>query len=416
MAQLDLSAEDKLLLYCSRMSMNKDIMPKIKEICDHVVDWNYIMECSNKQGVSPLLYWNLSKISNIKDVPYEIMKNLEKMYYNNLARNMFLYNELGKVLNAFKRVDIDTVVLKGAFLAEQVYKNAGLRTMSDIDLLIKYKDFQKAKRELNKLMYFATVPSRTELYERFQTVLSEELSFENQNKRIIVEIHWDIHPPDSYYKVDINKFWNNVKSVKIASIETLTFAPEDILQHLCLHLDKHLSLPRSPPAKPLRDYCDIAEVTRHYKDVINWDDLLQSSKSNGIEEPVFQSLSIANKYFGAIVPENILSKLKPVKSSVDFEEVFKGAMEGNLNKKYQGSEINLIMNFELKNVTCEKLLFLFLYVFPSKEFMIYRYSIKDKKQVYMYYLIRLGVAFLFGLTVLRQSPNYILRLAFRSNS
>ena len=143
MVQLNLSSEDKLLLYCSRVSIMRILSSKSEEILNDVLDWNYIVECSVRQGISPLFYWNLNKISNGKAVPPEVMKNLEKMYYSNLARNMLLYDELSKILTAFKKAGIDTIVLKGAFLAEEIYKNIGLRPMSDIDLLIKREGFAK---------------------------------------------------------------------------------------------------------------------------------------------------------------------------------------------------------------------------------------------------------------------------------
>jgi hypothetical protein len=407
--KLNFSSEDKFLLYCSRVSMDEDIELKIKEFLNEVLDWNYIVECSVRQGVSPLLYWNLSKISNGKAVPYEVTKNLKKMYYSNLARNMLLYSELSKILTAFKKADIDTIVLKGAFLAEEIYKNIGLRPMSDIDLLIKEKDLQKAKKKLAELRYSAASIFPTKLHEQFQTVLSEELSLIHQDKNIVIEIHWDIQPHQTPYKVDINKFWNNAKPVKINGIETLIFTSEDILQHLCLHLDKHINSSTAPPAKPLRDYCDIAEVTRHYKDTINWNYLLQSSKDYKIEYPIFQGLTIAKKYFGAFVPENILSALEPVKSSICFEEIFKGTVQSDLKTKDRWDEINCFINLEKIDGIWNKLYIIFGVIFPSKEFMIYYYSIKNENQVYMYYLIHSSTVLRRRLPFLGQLPRYLLR-------
>lgn len=389
MVELNFSWEDKLLLYCSRLSMDEDTELKIKGILNESLDWNYIMECSVTQGISPLLYRNLSKISNGKGIPNETMKCLEKMYYSNLARNMLLYDELGKILTAFKRAGFDAIVLKGAFLAEEIYKNIGLRPMSDVDLLIKEKDLQKAKKELTELKYSATSVFPTRLHEQFQTVLGEELPFIHQNKGIFIEIHWDIQPPQAPYKIDVNKFWNNVNPVKIAGVETLCFTSEDLLQHLCLHLDKHINNNAAPPARPLRDYCDIAEVTRHYKDTINWNYLLQSSKDYGIENPIFQGLSTAKRYFGAFVPEYILSELEPVKSDTHFEVIFKRTIEGDLKKKNYRDETGYLMNLEKIDGFWNKSRIILGDVFPSKEFMMYRYSIKSEKQVYMYYLIRL---------------------------
>jgi hypothetical protein len=408
MDQLSLSSEEKLLLYCSRLSISEDIKCKIEGILSNDLDWDYTLECSIKQGISPLFYWNLKKINNGKDVPSEVMKNLEKIYYSNLARNMLLYDELSKILTAFKKADIDTIVLKGAFLAEEIYKNIGLRPMSDIDLLVKEEDVQKAKKELLKLKYSANVYT-TKTHEKFQTILSEELPFTHQNKNSYVEIHWDIQPHNTPYMIDINKFWNNTKSVEIAGIEALTFASEDLLQHLCLHLDKHINYSGAPPAKPLRDYCDIAEVTNYYKDTINWNYLIQSSKNYGIEEPIFQGLFIAKEYFGALIPENIIRELEPVKSDISFEEIFQGLTKNNSNKKYQCLEMSYLTNLKIIDGSWNKARIIFGDVFPSKEYMMYRYSIKNENQVYRYYFVRSGTAIQWGLTILKQLPGYIYR-------
>jgi hypothetical protein len=365
-----------------------------------------------KQGISPLFYWNLKKINYDKYVPSEIIKNLEKIYYSNLARNMLLYDELNKILMAFTKAGIDTVVLKGAFLAEEIYKNIGLRPMSDIDLLIKEEDLQKAKKELIELKYAATIIFSTKFQEQYQTLRIEELPFIHQDKKIYIEIHWDIEPRlDHYhYKIDINKFWNNVKSAKIAGIETLTFAPEDLLQHLCLHVDKHVNLSMAPPAKPLRDYCDIAEVTNYYKDTIDWNYLLKSSKEYGIEEPIFQGMFIAKEYFGAFIPEDIFNEFKPVKSIISFEDIFRGLVKDNSNKNL---EMNYLINLKTINGIWNKSRFVFGDIFPSKEYMMYRYSIENEKQVYRYYLVHSGTVLQWGLTIIGQLPKYIFRSTFR---
>jgi hypothetical protein len=234
----------------------------------------------------------------------------------------------------------------------------------------------------------------------------------HQYNNIFIEIHWDIQPPQSPYKIEINKLWKNAKPIKIAGTETLTFAPEDLLQHLCLHVDKHVNTSRAPPAKPLRDYCDIAEVTRYYKDTINWNYLLQSSKDYEIEDPIFQGLTVAKKYFGAFVPDNILSVLEPVKSRIVFEEIFKGTKEGNSKKNYQWNEARYIINLKKINGALNKLRIIFGDIFPSKEYMIYCYSITNKKQVYIYYLIRLGTVLQWCLKILWQLPHYFLRSTF----
>jgi hypothetical protein len=412
MDQLNLLSEEKLLLYCSRLSISYDIRHKIEKILNEDLDWNYIMECSRRQGISPLFYWNLKKVSDKKDVPFEVMKKLERIYYSNLARNMMFFNELGKTLKAFKKVGIETVVLKGVFLAEEIYKNIGLRPMSDIDLLIKEEDVEKAKEELSKLNYFAEpVIVPTKLHKKFYTALHEELQLVNQNKEIMIEIHWDIQPIHNPYKVDIKKLWDNVKPVKIAGVDVLTFAPEDTLQYLCLHMDKHINLKGAPANKPLRDFCDIAEVTRYYNEIINWNLLLQNSKSFKTEEPVYQGLYIAKKYFDAFVPESILRELETVKPKIGFEEIFKGVKYYS-NEKIQWDETSYLIDLRRVKGTWNKAFIALGQLFPSKQYMMHHYPIKNEKQIFKYYLFRSGTAFRLGLAVLWESSYSLLKSTF----
>jgi len=398
MIQLSLSAEDKLLVYCSRLDMGEDIKFKLEKILGNYLDWNYIVDRSTEQGILPLLYWNLSKICKGKNVPSEIMRSLENTYNSILAWNMLRYDELNRILTAFKKIGIDTIVLKGAFLAEEIYKNIGLRSMTDIDLLIKEEDLEKVKKEMIKLMYSVEKFAPTKLHERLETVLYNELQFFHTNKKISIEIHWNISNPAESYNVDIDKFWENAKPIKIADAETLMFTSEDLLQHLCLHLENHLNSNNPRAAKPFRCYCDIAAVTRHYKETINWKYLLQSTRSCGIEKPVFQSLFIANKCFGALVPKYVLSEFESVKSDTAPENIFREKIENNPNRKEDrlNAEIRLLSEYfktlELAEGTLNKSPILFGDIFPYKEFMMHRYAIKNGKQVYLYYLIRSDTA------------------------
>lgn len=395
--------------------MDEEIKLKIIKILDKVLDWDYVIERSVKEGISPLLYWNLSEIRNGKAVPCEVQKKLQKMYYSNLAQNILLYDELNKILKAFKKAGIDTIVLKGVFLAEEIYQNLGLRPMSDIDLLIKEEDLAKVKYELTELMYFGTY--HTKHYEQFQTALSNEHLFVHRKKEIYIDLHWNILPPESPYKIDITKLWGNAKPINIANVETLMLAPEDLLQHLCLHLDNHINY-SSPAAQHFKDYCDIAEVTIHYRDIINWSYFLQSSKCYGIENPIFQVLAIVDKYFGAFIPEGILNALEPAKSSINVKatfcdkEMFCGLTQDNSNKKNQWKRLKFYLKLEKVNGTLNKLLLLSGYIFPSKEFMMYHYSIADEKKVYVYYVIRSGRVLKQGLHILWKLPYYIFKSSF----
>lgn len=393
------------MLYCARTRMSVDITYKIKEVLTGRLDWDYMLSSATRHGVSPLLYRNLSAIDiGGGDMPEEIITKLRERYYKNIARNMLLYNELSKVLKAFTDAGIDVIVLKGAFLAEAVYKNVGLRAIGDVDVLVKKGDLSIAKNALARLGYNPMQCDLTQWHADQGRLLTHMHLPPYCKQGLWIEVHWDILTLTSPFRTDINTFWSNAQPVTIADVDVLMLAPEDLLQHLCLHLDQHL---RSG-AIPLRWYCDIAEVIQHYEEEINWNYLVQQSKNYGIEEPMYQGVYIVSNYLGSFVPTHVLYDLKPAKVDCDdIDDLFRRLIGGKIKKGKEGmgyfrmiTKVDGIVN---------KTHLLFGAVFPCKEYMMRRYFIKNKKLIYLYYLSRFGTVLRSGLNVLW----YVLRYPFK---
>jgi phosphoglycolate phosphatase-like HAD superfamily hydrolase len=185
-----LSAEDRLVLYLlSRSWLDDARVAAIKSVLTDRVDWDSILQSATRHGIAPLLYRTLSRIDDASAVPPEVRAKLRTAYYKNIARNMLLYQELHTVLKAFKAAGIDAIVLKGAFLAEIVYENIGLRAIGDIDLLVKKDDLGKVKQVLIQLEYHA-LPTRwgERLNELWETEWAEERHFTKANNADI-----DVH-------------------------------------------------------------------------------------------------------------------------------------------------------------------------------------------------------------------------------
>ena len=75
------------------------------------------------------------------------------MYYKTLYMNIKFYDAYGKILSKFEEHNIQHIPLKGIYLAEWLYKDIGLRLLSDIDLLVKVSDGQKCIQLLMELGY-----------------------------------------------------------------------------------------------------------------------------------------------------------------------------------------------------------------------------------------------------------------------
>src|SRR5882724_9901509 len=149
-ATMSLSSENKLLLYCAQTKVTEYTLNEINSIISLPLNWQEVLKSASWHGVAPLVYHNLKSISGI---PQEVMDQLKGAYCGNIARNMYLYAELRRILEGFREKGLNVIVLKGAALAQSVYGDIGLRPMGDIDLLVRKEDLDCAEQIMSTLGY-----------------------------------------------------------------------------------------------------------------------------------------------------------------------------------------------------------------------------------------------------------------------
>jgi hypothetical protein len=315
MNRVDLAPEGKVLLCCARTALDENVWATLTEILETHLDWEYILRQSALHSISPLVYWNLHNIDN-KNIPQYVMAELRKKYLETVGQNMVFYHELKRMLETFKNAGIAVICLKGAFLAEAIYKNIGLRPLSDIDLLIKDKDFPKIGKKLWQLHYrpVGAYPPLGQEETWTAACESAQARYTNLKTKILLEVHWHIHHLSSPYNVNIGTLWENAQPVTLAGVDTLAFAPEDLLQHLCLHMHHH----STQGVILLRWCCDIAEVIAHYQEQVDWEYLVESTRNYGTEIAVSRGLYIAQTYLGSSVPDQVFIDLNVPLSGFDF--------------------------------------------------------------------------------------------------
>lgn len=300
---MNLSTENRFLLYCVQTRITKDTLDYIKGLHNLSLNWEEVLEIAISNGIAPLLYHNMKKIHESHFIPQEVMDQLRKYYYKNLVRNMDFYTELKKVLNAFYEKGVEVIVLKGAALAETIYANIGLRHMNDIDLLVQEQNLDIAKELMAELSYISYEGSRSkDWYRKFHHHLAPFLS---QDNKIKIEIHHDIIPPENPFYIDIRKSWDRAQSIVIGGINTLVLSPEDLIVHLCLH-----SFYSQPLNKGLRNLVDISQVVRFYGERINWDLIIREAHEGNFTDFIYYPLCLARDILGMEINREILDALK----------------------------------------------------------------------------------------------------------
>jgi len=259
-------------------------------------DWEELLRISALHGVTPLLYHRLTTFPTNVPIPAEVVRELRRSYLQNAGRNMGLYHELGKLLGRLRWDNIPVIALKGVHLATAVYRNIALRPMCDIDLLVKQADLVRVQEILVEQGYIA---SKEEI-----GCAQEHLPPFKKKGSLPVEIHFHIVGPPFSLRVDVETLWNRAQVSSIQGIEVLTFCPEDLLLHLCIHVSFHHAFDNG-----IRPLFDISHTIEHYAEELDWEQLLGRSREWGVSKGVYLSLFLAERFAGAAIPGQIMKDL-----------------------------------------------------------------------------------------------------------
>jgi hypothetical protein len=267
-----------------------------------VAPWDEMIRQAIAHGVAGILYRG---IAGRDDVPPEARRRLRAVTFQTAARNLRLYAQLAEALRALNHARIEAIVLKGAFLAEAIYGNPGLRPMQDIDLLVRAADFEAA---------IATV--RGLGYDELKDPVCETIDYARHHHGhplvkpggVRVEIHRTISRSGAPFRVDVDGLWSRAVPAKVAGLSSLALGVEDLLLHLCLHavFDHGFRF-------GLRGVFDVAEVVSRHEDRIAWGTLAERGAAWGVQKCAYLMLRLARELFGARVPDGALQKLEPAR-------------------------------------------------------------------------------------------------------
>ncbi len=289
------SENKKLLVLCAKYLVD------VKSSEGHILsepDWDRFLKAAKRHGIGPLLYHNLAKSRTY--VPPWVLKHLGEQYYLNTIRNDFFYDELGRILGALKDKRIDVIVMKGAALAETVYLDRGLRAFSDIDLLIRKKDLNRAEDVLVMLGYtLDTYAVPRDFGEKF------DYHLRYTRGASIIELHWELGLRNGIYKymkIKADTIWKDAGESRVAGNYGLIPSAEYSIILSCIHSAKH-------KYSRLIWLYDIRQIAQNHS--IDWAYLIRSTKSGRTSKSVFYGLFFTEGLLGPILPEYVLDELRP---------------------------------------------------------------------------------------------------------
>jgi Uncharacterised nucleotidyltransferase len=311
----DLPTAVQFLRLCLRGRWDPAALEAASALCalSHV-DWPAVCHVAQRESLAPLLYQITRNKGLAADLPPEVDAELRRAYLGTARCNAILFSELERLLPALAAAQVPVLLLKGAALAQPIYGNIALRPMSDLDLLVREKDLPVALRVLPAIGHEITPP----LVYRSEVMLHRYIQVET----VLTELHWSpFVPPYYHYSGLIDWVWQTALPVAddLGTSSAWTLGIEAQLLHLCGHIQLHHA---EEEAKQLWLH-DVAEVIVHYRDMIDWDEILSRAQEYdlvlSVQHVVAQVIEAYWSRSGAgsqpPVPTGVLERLSTLRPS-----------------------------------------------------------------------------------------------------
>ena len=284
----------ELLLCCARTTAAPDVVARLRGLAATNVDWEYLFLLARRHAVVPLLYLQLDRHASDL-VPHEFLRKVKQHYVENSARNTVLTAELCRLIDLFAAAGIEAIPYKGPALALFAYDNLALRRFVDLDVLVKKADVLKAREILLKEGY---TPAKSLSLTQQELLLRTQhnMQFSRDNRRLIVELHWEVAPHLFASSVSAEQLWQDLVTIDLNGTLVKTLSAGDLLFSLCVHGSRHLW-------ERLSWICDVAELTARH--TFNWAKLLERAANADSERMFLLGLFLAEKLLDARLPPEI---------------------------------------------------------------------------------------------------------------
>ncbi|MBD2387131.1 nucleotidyltransferase domain-containing protein [Cylindrospermum sp. FACHB-282] len=319
--------EIELLLCCARTHITTETAESIKTLVQQNINWNYLIETASRHGVIPLLYQSLN--TTCSDRVTDNIAQLKNFFHSNAVRNLFLTQELLKLLELFQEHEIPAIPFKGPVLAATAYGNLALRQFGDLDILVHEHDVLKVKNLLVSRGYSSWSVKEADEIRHLQT--EGEHLFNRKDCMVAVDLHWRLTRRHLCFPLDSQSLWERLEPLSLTGIVVPNLNFEDLLLFLCVHGTHH-------GWERLGWICDIAQLVTLYQES-DWNSVLSKSRTLGSERILLLGLFLAHDLLGTALPSAISQRVladpmvtslaKQVREGLFCETVNSSSISGN---------------------------------------------------------------------------------------
>jgi hypothetical protein len=335
--------------------------------------WQGVYQLAHKENLVPLLYGILRHQSVL---PIALEKTFSIVYYRNACRNSLLFRESALLIHALQQQGIHVLVLKGAALAEVVYRDIALRPMSDIDLLVQPRQLVEARQVLSALGFrLIGMELHTGYTEEFR---SEETWCKVGAVNVAIDLHWGLFNRLYYQnRLPLDWLWKTAQPLQIDTTSTHTLGTSAQVLYLCAHLLLHHD------GEGYLWFQDIAEIITAHP-TLNWEEILAQAEAWNLVIPLKYCLTVLADRWQVSIPKTVLTHLSRLEIS---------PAETKLSRHLASRHLGISLRLFLADLSGaanwqQRLRFAWNTLFPTRSYMQQRFQIPKTMPIWIYYPYR----------------------------
>lgn len=330
-----------------------------------------LLDFAQKQGVTPLLHYQLQPTSSSIKVPRKLMGELHAQATLEAAAELARNHELKQVLAALAHSDIQPLLMKGTPLAYLLYPNPTLRPRCDTDLLFSIADKENTIHILTALGYqFPNAVSGNFVRLQATCIKKEKNGFVHQ-----LDLHWKIS--NQPYFAGILLYEELIKSalpVPELGPHAHTLALADALLFACLHRAGHSAEGESNRLIWLYDIHLLCEALA--PDELEY--FITQAHTHRVTTLCLDALKQTQLRFHTKLPEAALTQLRD----------FSSRTEPSAHYLQKSRLAQFKCNLVLLPTIMDKLAYISETLFPSQSYMLTKYQTHNRLLLPLLYLHR----------------------------
>ena len=276
----------RFLRCISRTTLGEQEAEFIQRFCQRQVPWDNLAALAQMQGVAGLLYHHLKALGLLNNLPDYVIGQIDASYKKTKQHTLAIVDEMQRLSKRLENAWIHAMGLQGLSLLS-VYRDPGMRFMSDVDFMVKQHHKERFKLLLRESGYQCLLP-------KYPDVL-----YKNSIK---IDIHTHVMNLDRIgnrryiFPEDLTAMWQRAIPLFGQSDGLLLLDPYDNFIALAAHALKH-SYSRIIWLADLRE-----SVLKWAHNNNGWKKMIERAQCWHQERVVLYALVLLEKIFNLTVP------------------------------------------------------------------------------------------------------------------